>query len=129
MRKKDKEKTLEFYAINYDWNKKSLYKMNVIRKDIIEKIIKKIETKSRKNRITNYEEFKSELISEFKYHYLAKREYEVAMGDLPCGNIRNYVDSLEKISVYDQIEPNLEVICQYVYNEMNLKNYLERENE
>jgi len=103
-------KKLEWYALEYDFNAKKLTKINVLNQWFIEDLKKRIKLE----KITNYNDLKSAVISEMKWRYWSKAEHEMLVSDL-------FNDGEEKIDVWYQIEPNIDRICEYVIKELKLK--------
>lgn len=104
---------LEWYAIRYDSNKKSIVQYNILGgnfKDILAKEI-------RKKKITNFKELKEYLRKEFMYYYWSKCEHEIAVWNLFDIN----QERAEKIDIYYQLKPNLDRIAEYINNTMDLK--------
>lgn len=97
---------MEWYVLNYDWNKHQVVNYNVFSKDSITDL-----KKARKNKkFTNREQLKEYLKRDFQYHYWSRTEYEIAVGDvMPMS-----MEELEKIDVYRQLEMNLDRITNYV---------------
>lgn len=115
---KNKSVTLEWYCLIYNWNSRKLEPINILNDRLKENIIKTIKSKS-KNKylsITNLRELEIFLDREFRYYYSARREAEFVVGDL---NSRD-TSQLIKVDVYQQIEPNLKVITEYVNNKLQL---------
>lgn len=104
MKRKFKD-SLEYYVYNYDFNKKSLYRCNIFNSSLVQDIEKYL-----KDSFASRKSFKKYLDGEFKYYYWSRREYEISMGDLYEEDPEKYF----KVSVYDQIEPNLDIIVDYV---------------
>lgn len=92
-----------FYAIHYSWNDRRVKPMNVISTAIIDELKKKIKKGAKRN------ELKERLISLFKYYYWSKAEYEIMVGDLFCKP-----GELEKIDVWFQLEPNVDLILDII---------------
>lgn len=97
---------LKFYAYRYDTNLKKLVRINVLNERITDYIMKGIKG----GKIYDRAMLKDALDNEFKYYYMSKREHELSVGDLYETDLNKY----EKVSVYDQIKDNLEVITDYV---------------
>lgn len=89
----------KFYAMVYEWNEHKIKYTNIIREDILQALEKMIKKGAKKD------ELKERLESLLKYHYWSKSEYEIMVGDLFCKE-----DELEKIDVWFQIEPNINLI-------------------
>lgn len=89
---------LKYYAFYYDFNGKKLCRTNVIRDDLIERVKYMVRTNK------TYNEIREQVRLELMYHYWCKSEYEVIVCDL---HKREYN---EKIDMWYQIEPNLDLI-------------------
>lgn len=98
-----KKKEPKFYAMVYDWNSHKIKYTNIIREDILQKLEKMIKKGAKK------EELKHRLESLLKYHYWSKSEYEIMVGDLFCKP-----EELEKIDVWFQLEPNVDLILENI---------------
>lgn len=114
---KIKNVKLEYYAFRYDWNSHKLVFTNVL--PSAEEIAKKIK-KGRKDDwkpVYNYETFKEWLKGELMYYYWSKAEHEVIIADL----FDNKDEAKwAKHDIWWQLEPNLDVICKYIINEMKI---------
>lgn len=106
---------LEWYAFVYDWNNKELKKINVFRGDFSNNISKRIKDE----KIKNYNEFKEVIKRMLMYRYWSKAEYEVLVTDL-TNKIDENTD-MHKIDIWFQLEPNLDRICEYLINKMDIK--------
>ena len=100
---------LEYYVLNFDFNGRKIINYNILSnwEDIIRKMKKKP---------NSYEEFKELLKREFKYRYQGKAEYEIVATGLIFVE-----ESAEKIDVWAQIEPNFDIIADYIKNTMKLE--------
>lgn len=109
---------LEWYAMDYNWNKKEVEFINVLRSDLVERIQNGMKKKdySIDKKIENLRDLKTVVQRELMYNYWSKAEYEITVGDL----FPKTIEELEKISVYDQLEPNLDRIVEYINNAMEL---------
>lgn len=109
---KVKNVNLKYNVILYDWNKRDIRNYNVLScldlKEINKKILKK--------EILNRDEFKEYLKGKFMYYYWSKAEYEILVGDLTGRE-----DTFKKIDVYSQIEMNLDLITDYIIQEMKIE--------
>ena len=118
-----------FYAINWDYNNGKSYKVNVL-SYIIDDIVKELESTNKHDitPIKSYDSFRIRVRSNLIYYFWSKREWEIAVGDLPSSysDKDKYINSLEKISVYDQIEPNLDFIVDYLWNTLEVEDFLKR---
>lgn len=110
---------LEWYAFRYDWNSHKLVFTNVLcnmEKEIAEKLKKGAKDNWRP--VTDYTSFREWLKSDFMYHYWSKSEHEVIIADL----FDNKDDSKwEKHDIWWQLEPNLDRICEYIINKMEIQ--------
>lgn len=121
---KVKNANLEFYAFYIDFNSKKVKRINILQNLEVE-IAKRIRSQNKNLKIKNRDDLKKFLRSKFLYHYWSKCEMEYAIGDLfICEGKNVTVDSIRenliKLDVWYQIEPNLDVITDYVIDKMNL---------
>lgn len=106
---KVKNNNLEWYVLYWDFNKKKVVNYNILA-GITEDLSKEIKAK----RVYNKSILREYLKTVFMYNYWSKAEYEFYISDLQ-GN------DYEKISIWRQIEPNLNRIVEYVNTQCNLK--------
>ena len=92
---------MEFYVIAERNNE--IIRYNILK--IFEGKIKKQKNKS---------ELKEWLEKEFKYYYLSRAEHEVIVSDL-------FNKTSKKIDIWYQIELNLDIITDYVWQKMKFK--------
>lgn len=119
---KIKNVELEYYTFVYDWNTKSLDWVNILGDRYKEHLVKALKTKTEEVRIKNRDELKKDLRRYLFYYYASRAEYEVLVGDLFSGlDPAKYVDEMVKMDVYDQVIMNLDVIVDYIINEMDIK--------
>lgn len=107
VRLKKKIDNMHFYVINYDGNKKKFYNMDIIpylRDYILRKNGKDLD--------------KEEIISQFKYYFMSRCEFEICIKPL---FVRDGEDRAEKISAWYQLEPNIDVIFDYILNNLDDK--------
>lgn len=119
---KFKNAKLEYYAMYYDWSIHKITKINVLGDRYKQRVYDKI----KKGKITNAGELKEDLRTYLMYHYWCKSEYEILVGDLyypsdDAERLKNYYNELEKIDVFTQVEPNLDVVVTYIINEMDIR--------
>ena len=100
---------LEYYVLNFDFNNRKIIKYNVLGN--WEDAIRKMKKKS-----NSYEEFKELLMREFKYRYWGKAEYEIVATGLTFRE-----EYAAKIDVWSQIEPNFNIVADYIKNTMKLE--------
>ena len=115
-----KKVELEWYAFMLDCNRNEVIFYNVLY-GMKEQIAKKIKkgAKDTYKPVTDYSSFKEYIMSELKYHYWSKSEYEYMVGSW-CA-IPTLEKHLEKHDVWWQLEPNIDRICEYIINEMKIE--------
>lgn len=119
---KIKNVELEYYAFVYDWNTKSLDWVNILGDRYKERLVKALKTKNEELSVTNRRELRENLRGYLFYHYASRAEYEILVGDLFSGlDPAKYVDEMVKMDVYDQVIMNLDMIVDYIINEMDIK--------
>lgn len=96
---------LEYYVLAEKNNK--IIRYNVLNdwEEDIRKIKKEIKKKT---------ELKEWLIKEFKYYYWSRAEHEVIVSDL-------FNKTSKKIDVWYQLELNIDIITDYVWEKMKFK--------
>lgn len=98
---------LKWYVLNENFNARKIELFNIFNHsgltESLEKILKKY---------TNFEDFKEKLKNKLFYYFNSKREYEILVKDL--GKTIE-----EKISVYDQVIPNVDLLANYIIDEYN----------
>lgn len=101
---------LKWYVLNYDFNDRKVKPYNVLGNwdDKIRKARKKMKTRA---------ELKEWLNKEFMYYYWSKSECETIMG-----GFFETPDEMEKVDIYTQLKPNLDVITDYVITTLKFKN-------
>lgn len=117
---------LEWYAFRYEWNKHKLVFTNVLY-GMEEEIAKKIRKSKKDNYkpVYDYDTFKEYIKGELMYYYWSKAEHEVIIADL----FDNKDEAKwEKHDIWWQLEPNLDRICEYIINTMQIK-FKEAEDE
>lgn len=129
------KKVQPFYAMDWSYNEKKVYTFDVL-SYIIDDVVDELENtnKHELHYITDYNSFKETVDSNLIYHFWARREFEIAVGDLPLSDFDNskyitrddYINSLEKISVYDQLKPNVEFIVNYLWNTLEVEEFLKK---
>lgn len=111
-----KKAKLEWYAFRYDSNERKIKFINVL-SGMEEDIAKKIKkgSKDKWKPVTDYKSFKDYIKGELMYYYWSKSEHEVVISD------SHNEDTEEKHDIWWQLEPNLDRICEYIINKLNLK--------
>lgn len=103
---------LEWYALRWDFNE-GLKPYNVFRTDTVEDI-----RKLRKNgKIQTRADLKEWLKRELMYHYWSKAEHEMIVGPFIYSDVKDF----HKVDVWQQLEPNLDRITDYVVGTMGLR--------
>jgi len=115
---KIKNAKLEWYAFRYDSNTKKLVFINVLAGS--EEYIANQVRKGKKagwRPVYNYETFKEFIKADLMYRYWSKAEHETVIGGL----FYHSEEDLAKHDIWWQLEPNLDRICEYIINEMQIK--------
>lgn len=101
---------LKWYVLHKNFNKEEIEFYNVLQgwEERIRKARKKVKTKT---------EFKDWLKKEFMYYYWSRSEYEIVVGGL----FSEYPKELKKVDIWSQIEPNLDIVTDYIIKEMKFK--------
>ena len=94
---------MEWYVLNYDWNKKEVYNYNIFMNAKFNRGITEILA-------DDFNEFVEKLDRELKYCFWSKREYEISVGDA----FEEDVNKLTKIDVYSQVAPNVKQLAIYI---------------
>lgn len=105
---KIKTSKLEWYVLNWNNNEKKMKPINIL-SGVAEDLAKEVKSGSVHNKSILREYIKTYLM----YNYWSKVEYEFFASDM-CG--MNY----EKISAWQQIEPNLDIIVDYINKKCDL---------
>ena len=107
-----KRKVLSWFAFYSDFNSDNLKRVNVLGglEDDIKKRVKK-------EKATTREEVKEILRRELMWRYWCKSEWEVIVSGL----FAKTDEERHKIDVWYQLEPNLDIITDYVIGVLNLK--------
>ena len=111
---------LEWYCLEWDFNKKQPRMINIMLYIDIDDLKKKIRYRGKKptkyNSVKNRDELREYLRREFIYYFWSKCEHEIIVNSWPC----NDASTEAKIDVFFQIEPNLDVITEYVIHKLKL---------
>lgn len=105
---KVKNVNLEWYVLRWDFNSKKVVNYNILqwrKEDIANEV--------RRKGIHNKSILREYLKTAFMYDYWSKTECEFYISDL-------HGDEYEKIDIWRQIEPNLDLIVEYVNSKMEL---------
>lgn len=99
---------LKWYVLRWDFNSKKVVNYNILqwrKEDIANEV--------REKSIYNKSILREYLKTTFMYDYWSKTECEFYISDL-------HGDDCEKIDIWRQIEPNLDLIVEYVNSKMEL---------
>ena len=103
---------LEWFVLNHNFNENKIENFNIFHSsrflDCLEKSIKKY---------TTFENFKKELRSDLMYCFWSKAEYEIIAGGLFSKTDEEFF----KIDIFAQVEPNLDILANYIIDEVNKK--------
>lgn len=105
---KVKNVNLEWYVLRWDFNSKKVVNYNILqwrKEDIANEV--------RRKSIYNKSILREYLKTTFMYDYWSKTKCEFYISDL-------HGDDYEKIDIWRQIEPNLNLIVEYVNSKMEL---------
>ena len=102
---------LEWYVLKDDFGSREVRHYNALCnwEDDIKQARKKCKTR---------EQFKEWLRKELMYHYWSKAECEIQV----AGLFAKTDDEFKKIDIWDQIQPNLDIMVDYIIYEMKFKN-------
>lgn len=116
---KIKNANLEYWVFYIDFNTKKAKRINIL-KDIEKDIAKHIKSSENSYKhIQDRNTLKNYLRSEFMYHYWSKTEMEYIVNRF----IEDDFENAQKLDVWYQIEPNLDLITDYIIKEMEIKFY------
>lgn len=104
---------LEWYVLNHDFNTKEIYNFNVLQQGYLLDLIRMIEDKY--YNVHNYSSLKECVEKWANYHFNHKTEYEIF--------VKGWFDDEDKwtkISVYDQLIKNLNLLTWYINNKLQL---------
>lgn len=101
---------MKWYVLNYNFNKKEVENFNIFESHRFFKCVEKL----LKEYIT-FEDFKEKLDKDLMYCFWSKREFEISVGDAFEENLNKY----EKIDVYRQLKPNLDILAKYIIDKHN----------
>ena len=106
---KIKTSKLEWYVLDWDENNKKVKPINIL-KGLAEELAKEVKSGSVHNKSILREYLKTTLM----YDYWSKAECEFFISGLSSG------DDCEKVDLWKQIEPNLDIITEYVNQKCDL---------
>jgi hypothetical protein len=103
---------LRWYVLNHNFNANTITKFNIFDSsrfnDCLDNLIKKY---------SNFEDFKIKLKNDLRYCFWSKAEYEIIAGGLFAREGNDFF----KIDVYSQIEPNIDILADYIFEKVNEK--------
>lgn len=105
-----KKKSLKWYAIEENFNNRTIVQINVLSDSIVDDIKSRI----KKDKATKFEDIKGIIKSVLMSAYWSRTEHEVLVSGL-------FNQKPTKIDVWFQLEPNLDRITEYVIKELNIK--------
>ena len=101
-------KKLEWYVLNYDFNKKKIEYFNIFQHSYLVESLKEYLS----NDNFNYSDYIERVDKLLRYCFWSKREYEISVADA----FETDISKLKKIDVYFQLKPNIEKIAEYFKN-------------
>lgn len=103
---------LKWYVLKHNFNSRQVEPYNALSgwED-------DIKLSRKKGKFKTKQEFKDWLLREFRYYYWSKSECEIVVGGL---HIKNE-NELQKIDIFYQLEPNIDIIVDYIIKELNFK--------
>ena len=107
---------MEWYVLNYDFNNKKLVHFNIFNSVRFSNYLE-LDLMKYKNGECSFDQFKDYIELDLKSAFWSKREYELSIGDAFDTNLDNY----EKIDVYTQVIPNLNILVEYILKQNNLQ--------
>lgn len=101
---------LEWYVLNYDFNRKKVENFNIFRSCRFVDGVKELLD----NYIT-FDDFIEKLEKQLQYSFWSKREYEISVSDA----FETDLDKYEKIDIYFQVKPNVKILAKYIIDNYN----------
>lgn len=109
---KRKNKNLEWYVFNHDFNTDKIYEYNIFSQEYIDKLYKEYSNKN----IKDLQDLK-----EFTKTYLMRRYWSRAEFEMAIGGLFTEEDNYTKIDVYQEAVMNIDRIVEYVNRELDMK--------
>ena len=97
---------MQWYVLNYDFNQKKVNYFDIFNSSRFNDCIKEM----RETQWNSVEDFIERLDSVLRYCFWSKREYEISVGDA----FETDCKKLEKIDVYSQVKPNINMLAKYI---------------
>ena len=107
------EEKLEFYVLNYDFNKKKVVHYNIFNNVRVREATIELIDKFYDDDLMSFDDFVEELINIVKWQEWSRREYEISVGDA----FEKDLNRFEKWDCFQQFEPNAEVFAHYLLDE------------
>ena len=104
---------LEYYVLNYDFNKKEVVPFNIFGNYYVNQKAVELATEYLTCKLP-YDEMKEEFRRAMQYELWGRRQYEISVGDA----FEDDCSKLEKWDCYAQALPNLELIVRYIVKEV-----------
>lgn len=101
----DNKHNLQWYVLRYGDNRNELVMWNIFNNWVFCQYVEKHLEED-----LTFEEFVEELDRELHYYFWAKYEHEIFVGCLD----KNSTHSTDKIDVYQQLKPNIDVLAHYI---------------
>lgn len=102
---------LEYNVLNYDWNKKEIITVNILKYINVDDLRKKL----KKGGIATREDLIKYIDTELRYYCWSRVEYEVLITD-PLG----YINRPKKIDMYYQAKINFDLIIDYIIKQLGI---------
>jgi len=109
---------MEWYVLNYDFNNKKVVSHNIFNNISFIRHLSQYIDEYEKG-ILSYKELKESIRSSLRGAFWSRREYELSIGDA----FETDLDKYEKIDVYRQVLPNLDLLVKYI---LDNKEYLQK---
>lgn len=98
---------MKWYVWRYNFNAKIIEKWNIFENSTFNSFIEK----ALKEFVT-YDDFKEKVRKELSYYYRTRAEHEILVSSI-------FNDDETKIDIYDQVVPNLDILCHYIIDYWN----------
>ena len=103
---------LQFYVLNYDFNKEKVVHFNVFNNiRVYESTLKLIDDYN--NKKYSFDEFVKELLKIVQWEEWSRRQYEISVGDA----FETDLDKFEKWDCFEQFRPNARMFAHYLLGE------------
>ena len=108
---------MEWYVLNYDFNKRKAYNFNIFNNVRFLEELKRIYIDLNCSFDSDIDVFKDRLMRSLRYCFWCKTEYEIYVRDA----FHDEDNEISKIDVYSQVLPNLDILADYIIkNEQEL---------